>query len=344
MKRRSFTAGLIATAFAPVAAAVGATRFTDDGGRTVTLPPRIARVMPAGPPAAADLLMLAPEKLVGLTRALTPAEAAFLPPEAAALPGLGRLTGRGDTVNLEIVTRMAPDLIVDLGYVSDTFVSLADRVQQRTSIPYVLIGGRLGDTPATWRKLGTVLGAAARAEALASYAEATLALLRSRLAGLPAERRPSVYIARGPAGLETGVAGSINAEALELVGARNPATTALGARGLATVSPEQLLAWQPDVIIVIDPGFFKRLPSDPVWQPLAAVKTKRSYLAPALPFGWMDEPPAANRLIGLRWLAKLLYPTLFPEDIRDEARRFYTLFYQREPSGEQLDLLLTGAI
>jgi iron complex transport system substrate-binding protein len=344
MKRRSFTAGVVAAAaFAPFAAA-GATRFTDDGGRRVALPPRITRVMPAGPPAAADLLMLAPEKLVGLTRALSPAEAAFLPLRAAALPGLGRLTGRGDTVNLEIVARMAPDLIVDLGYVSETFVSLAGRVQQRTGIPYVLIGGRLGDTPATWRKLGTVLGASARAEALARYADATLSLLRSRLAGLPPERRPSVYIARGPAGLETGVAGSINAEALDLVGARNPATAALGARGLATVSPEQLLAWQPDVIIVIDPGFFKRLPGDPVWQPLAAVKAKRTYLAPALPFGWIDEPPAANRLIGLRWLAKLLYSAFFPEDSRDEARHFYSLFYQRVPTDAQLDQLLARAI
>jgi iron complex transport system substrate-binding protein len=343
MKRRSFTAGMIATALAPLAAAAQ-TRFTDDGGRTITLPPRVARVMPAGPPAAADLLMMAPEKLVGLTRALTPAEAAFLPPSLAGLPGLGRLTGRGDTLNLEIVAKMAPDLVVDLGYVSETFISLAERVQQRTGIPYVLIGGRLGDTPATLRKLGAVLGVAARAESLARYAEATLALLTSRLAALPPERRPSVYVARGPRGLETGVAGSINAEALDLVGARNPATAALGARGLATVSPEQLLAWQPDIIIVIDPGFYQSLATDPVWQPLQAVKAKRAYLAPALPFGWMDEPPAANRLIGLRWLATLLYPALFPEDIRAEARRFYALFYQREPSERQLDQLLAGAL
>ena len=342
MRRRTFNAALVAAALAPVAAAAQA-RFTDDGGRTVALPRRVLRVMPAGPPASADLLMVAPEKLIGLTRSLTSAEAAFLPRREARLPALGRLTGRGDTVNLEVVATMAPDLVVDLGYIGGTFISLADRVQQRTGIPYVLIGGRLGDTPATLRKLGAVLGTAARAEALARYADATLALLKSRFSALPSNRRPSIYVARGPRGLETGVAGSINAETLDLVGARNPATAALGARGLVTVSPEQLLAWQPDVIVVIDAGFYRTIAGDPVWRQLAAVKAKRVYLAPALPFGWVDEPPAANRLIGLRWLATLLYPSLFPEDIRAEARRFYALFYRQEPSERQLDQLLAGA-
>lgn len=343
MTRRGFAGALVALAagLAPLVAAAQ-TRFTDDGGRTVVLPSRIERVMPAGPPASVDLLMLAPEKLIGVTRALSPAQAAYLPARAGSLPGFGRLTGRGNTVNLEIVVKAAPDLIVDLGTVGDTYVSLADRVQQQTGIPYVLIGGGLADTPATLRRLGALLGAPARAELLARYADATLALVKSRIAGVPPDRRPSVYVARGPRGLETGVAGSINTEALDLVGARNVATASLGARGLADVSMEQLLAWQPEFIIAIDPGFYRAVWQDPLWQPLAAVRAKHVYLAPAWPFGWVDEPPAANRLLGLRWLAKLLYPSLFPEDIRAEARRFYALFYQQEPSDAQLDELLAG--
>jgi iron complex transport system substrate-binding protein len=343
MTRRRLAGALAALAIGFAALTAGAqTRFTDDGGRTVTLPARIAHVMPAGPPASTDLLMLAPEKLVGLTRALTPEEAAFLPAPERSLPGIGRLTGRGNTVNLEAVVKAAPDVIVDLGYVSDTFVSLANNVQQQTGIPYVLIGGKIADTPSTLRKLGTVVGAQARAERLARYADETLALLKSRIPDLPPDKRPSLYFARGPKGLETGVAGSINTEAVEAVGARNVATPDLGARGLANVSMEQLLAWQPDIIVAIDPAFYAAVWHDPLWQRLKAVQEKRVFLAPAYPFGWVDEPPAANRLIGLRWLAKLLYPSRFPEDIRTEARRFYALFYQQEPSDAQLDQLLSG--
>lgn len=331
----------LAIGLAPLAAAAQVA-FTDDGGRTVTLPAQVERVLPAGLPASIDLLIVAPEKLVGLTRGLSPAEAAFLPAPEASLPGLGRLTGHGNTINLETVVKAKPDLVVDLGYVGDTFVSLANRVQEQTGIPYVLIAGNLADTPATLRKLGTVVGKPARAETLARYAEEMLALVKSRIAAVPPDKRPRVYIARGPRGLETGIAGSINAEALELAGARNVATPSLGARGLAEVSMEQLLAWQPDFIIAIDPAFYAAIWDDAEWQRIAAVRSKHVYLAPALPFGWADEPPAANRLIGVRWLATLFYPSAFPEDIRAEARRFYALFYQQEPSEAQLDQLLVG--
>jgi iron complex transport system substrate-binding protein len=36
----------------------------------------------------------------------------------------------------------------------------------------------------------------------------------------------------------------------------------------------------------------------------------------------------------------MLYPDLFPEDLRAEARAFYTLFYQHAPDDGQLDALL----
>jgi iron complex transport system substrate-binding protein len=63
-------------------------------------------------------------------------------------------------------------------------------------------------------------------------------------------------------------------------------------------------------------------------------------LVPHLPFSWLDDPPTPNRLIGLLSLGKLLYPASFPQNIRAEARRFYTLFYQQEPSNWQLQGLL----
>jgi len=70
------------------------------------------------------------------------------------------------------------------------------------------------------------------------------------------------------------------------------------------------------------------------------VQAGHIHFVPDLPFSWLDDPPAPNRLIGLLWLGKLLYPASFPQDIRTEARRFYALFYQQEPSEAQLDGLL----
>jgi iron complex transport system substrate-binding protein len=336
----SFSATAVMLGFLP---AFAQARFTDDGGRSLALPKRVARILPAGPPASVDLLMVAPRKLVGLTSALTPAEAAFLPSDVASLPVLGRLTGRGNTMNFENVLKMTPDLAIDIGYVGKEFVSLADRVQRQTGVPYALVGGGLAETPATLRKIGELVQERDRAESLARYAEDALRAVQSATAEVPPDQRPRVYMARGPRGLATAVAGSINSEALELAGARNVASPTLGAHGLADVSMDQLLAWAPDTIVALDPAFYASVWSDPVWRTLSAVKAKRVYLAPSAPFGWVDQPPAANRLIGLRWLTWVFYPTKSPVDIRVETRRFYELFYQKEPSEQQLDQLLAGA-
>jgi iron complex transport system substrate-binding protein len=334
---------LVAVAFvilllAPAIA--GARSFTDAGGRTVQLPDQVTHVWPAGPPSEALIYILAPEKLVGWTHRIAPESAAFMPKNYGALPVVGRLTGRGNTANLEAVMAAKPDLILDVGTVGPTYVSLADRVQDQTHIPYVLIGGSLTDTPTLLRTAGTVLGVPDRADTLARYAEDEIADIQKKIATVPANARPKAYMARGPRGLETDVAGSINGEALTFLGAQNVVPQGASAGNLADVSMEQVLAWQPDVIVTIDRNFFATVFSDPQWQGVKAVRERHVYLEPLDPFGWIDEPPGPNRLIGLRWLAHLLYPQLFSGDIRAETKRFYELFYHQAPTDAQLDYLL----
>jgi iron complex transport system substrate-binding protein len=87
-------------------------------------------------------------------------------------------------------------------------VSLADQVQEQTHIRAVLIGGRLAGTAETLRTIGGLLGVPERAEALAHYAETVLGRVQEAVAKIPLSDRPSVYVARGPHGLETAVAGS----------------------------------------------------------------------------------------------------------------------------------------
>ena len=321
----------------------GATRlFTDSAGRQVAVPARISRVFAAGPPASVIVYTLAPDKLLGWTREVKEQEKAYMPAKYADLPAHGRLTGRGNTASIETVVALRPDVILDVGSVDPTYVSLADRTQQQTGIPYVLLDGRFVHTAETYRMLGVLLGDEARANELADYAARTMTQLQQRLAQIPQDARPRVYYGRGPEGLETGLGGSINVEILEQVGARNVAATA-GTGGLTTVSPEQVLGWDPDVILTADANFYRSVAGDSRWQGLKAVRDRRVYLAPSLPFGWFDAPPGVNRLIGVRWLTAVLYPDAFPEDLRSITRDFYARFYHVELDDAQLDALLRPA-
>ena len=314
----------------------------DAAGRQVEIPEQVGRVLAAGPPASILLYTLAPEKMIGWVRAPSANERPYLHESVRELPEYGRLTGRGGTANLENVLKFKPDLIIDSGNTSPTYISLANTVQDQTKIPYLLLDGRLDKTPELYRMLGELLGRKDRAARLAGYADDTLNGLRARLAAIPDSARPRVYYGRGVNGLETGLAGSINMEVLEHVGAINVAAAA-GNGGLAKISAEQVLAWNPDVILALDPAFYAAVRTDPLWSSLQAVRDSRIYMAPNLPFAWFDAPPGVNRLIGVRWLLSILYPRQFPEDLRATTREFYQLFYQVALSEEQLDALLTPA-
>lgn len=341
MSGRVRAAALALALLAAAPAALAAREFVDDAGRKVALPDKVGRAYAAGPPASVLVFALAPEKLVGWTRGLREREAEWIPERYAKLPELGRLTGRGNSANVEVVLRERPDVIVDVGSTAPTFVSVADRVQEQTGIPYVLLDGRLETTPRQLERLADVLGVPERGHELASYAARMVEGLRSRAAAVPAAKRPRVYYARGPQGLVTGLRGSINAEMIELLGAVNVAS---GERsGIANVGLEQVLLWDPEIIVTNDPNFYREVWSSPAWRPVAAVRARRVYLSPHVPFGWFDYPPGANRLVGLLWLSEILYPDLFRHDLRQEVRAFYRLFYHQEPSVAQLDRLLGEA-
>jgi iron complex transport system substrate-binding protein len=321
-----------------VASSAGARDVVDSAGRTVAVPDRVERVVAAGPPASVLVTMLAPEKLIGWNRKPPAEELPYLPPVTRALPELGRLTGRGGTMNLEVLMAAKPDLIVDFGSISDTFVSLADRVQSQTSIPYLLIDGHFPKTVAAVRLLGAILGVGPRSETLAERMESDLADIDRVTASIPPASRPRVYLARGTNGLETGNRGSINTEIIERVGAVNVVDT--GAPGLVKVSLEQVLAWNPDTIVTVDPAVAEHIRSDSAWAPIDAVRQGRIFVSPKLAYGWVDAPPSVNRWIGMQSLARLLYPGKFSGDIRDVTRDFYRQFYQVDLSAPELDTLL----
>jgi iron complex transport system substrate-binding protein len=317
--------------------------IVDSAGRKVSLPDRVSRVFVAGPPASVLMYALAPDMMVGWIRLPTAAEKEFLTGPARDLPETGRLTGRGDTVSLEHLIAAKPNLVLDFGSVTGTYVSLANRVQDQTGIPYVLIDGTFAATPASLRLAADIIGRSARGAELAAYAERTFARVDDVLARVPADKRPRVYLARGPEGLETGGRGSINTEIIERVGGINVAEGLAGRGNTANASLEQIIAWQPDAIVTLDRAFFAGVKTKPGWEQVRAVAENKVYLAPSLPWGWIDAPPSINRLIGLRWLLKTFYPTETAIDLRTDTRFFYALFYGVKLEDSQLDRLLGGA-
>jgi iron complex transport system substrate-binding protein len=344
VNRRSFVAAAVLAGLLPAAGRSQDRRVVVDAtDRRVEIPARVERVYAAGPPASILVFAVVPDKLIGWTSAWREAERPFIAERYADLPTLGRLTGRGNTANVEVVMRAKPDVIIDYGAVNPTFASLAQRVQRQTGIPYLLLDGDFDRMAEAVTQVGIIAGEEPRAREWVDYIRETLALIDARLARVSSARRPRVYYGRGPLGLVTGRAGSINVESIERLGAINVAA-AMGRGGLAQVSVEQVLLWNPEIVITIDPNFYAAARVHPLWRALPAIEAGRIHLAPNVPFGWIDFPPSINRLIGLRWLARILYPEMFPEDLRPIVRDFYSRCYHQTPTDAQLDQLLRASV
>jgi iron complex transport system substrate-binding protein len=328
-------AGLFATP-------VGAAGFVDSAERYVVVPDRVGRVMGADQSAAVLVFVLAPEKLVGWSRPLTRKQRAYIPARLARLPVAGEFGGPAPTAAADGVARLRPDLIIDTGPVTPEAAARADVIQQQTGVPYILLDGGIQQAPDTLTTVGAILGVAERGQDLASYARHAIDGLRGRLLITESTSRPLAYYGRGPDGLETGLAGSQAMAAIDQAGVINVAA-GLGGGELTRVTREQIFQWNPAVVIAQQRGFYNALQRDRGWRGLPAVTKKNVYLAPAAPFGWIDDPAGVNRIIGLPWLTALFYPDVYQEDLRTSVREFYDNFYRIKLTDRQLEALVRPA-
>ncbi len=186
-----------------------------------------------------------------------------------------------------------------------------------------MLNGKLEQSAEQLTTLGKTLGEEHRAAEQANLASRFVGEAQA-FATSPAANL-SFYAARGPRGLETGLQGSLHTEAAELLGLHNVAQIA-DRHGLTQVSMENLLRWQPDIILVqeaVTADFIRR---DPLWQGVKAVAEQRILFLSGLPFGWLDAPPGINRLLGLRRLHARLDPAInrqFKSDMQHYAQLFW---------------------
>ncbi|MEN6370184.1 MAG: ABC transporter substrate-binding protein [Thermotogota bacterium] len=107
-----------------------------------------------------------------------------------------------------------------------------------------------------------------------------------------------------------------------------------------TVNLEQVLVWDPDVIVIPPYGPVKPadLAANPDWQAVRAVRENRIYRMPRV-FGPMDTP-VPESLLGVLWLANVLHPGTISLDIAREMNAFYTTYYDYTLTEAELQLLV----
>jgi iron complex transport system substrate-binding protein len=193
------------------------------------------------------------------------------------------------------------------------------------------------------RFFGQVFGKEGEAEEYCTYMDDVLAMVGERVADLATEERVNVYVGFGADHLVTYGGDTYFQERLEVAGCTNAAESlsSLGGKeaGLGTVSMEDVLSWNPE-LIVIDIGEPEDVLNDPLWAEVDAVKNGRVYELPMGIFIW-NRPSAEAAVLFTEWMAFNAYPDRFSDmTIEDEIKRFYSEILDYELSDEDVYSIL----
>jgi iron complex transport system substrate-binding protein len=191
--------------------------------------------------------------------------------------------------------------------------------------------------------MAAATGDPARADRFIDWRDATLADIAAATEGLAEGDRPRVlYFLRYLSELRVAGSGTYNDYYIGVAGGTNPAGDTEGWR---TVNPEQVIAWDPEVILLN--GFEEALsPQDvydnPLFAGLTAVEERRVYKVPLGGYRW-DPPNQESPLMWL-WLTELLHPELMDRPLRSEIAEAYDWIYGTRPSEAQIDGILRLAM
>ena len=326
--------------------AAGEREITDMAGRTVVVPDEIETVFSSSTVTAIFMYTLAPDKLLGWNYELNELEKSIILEEYHDLPNFGM----GDSINYEAVIAADPTIAVNVGTINDKMISDCYKLSKSLGVPVVAVDGDLSASAEAYRFMGELLGEEEQAEKLASYAEKTFADIEKM--EVPEDKKVRIYYGNGEDSLETAPAGSAHGQIIDMVNAVNVADLEMGEGSRVQISAEQLLAWDPDVIVVngepkadtSGASAAEAILANPDYASLKAVQDQQVYGTPNTPFSWMDRPMGPNRIVGIRWLSGLIYPEYLNYNVDEEVKEFFDLFYHVQLTDEKLENIYSGTV
>ena len=317
--------------------------FTDSVGREVEVPAQIDKVALSGPMAQIVLFALCPDKLVGVSNAWSTEAEQYLDEKYFTMPEIGQLYGGKGELNPETLLQSGAQIVIDVGEPKGSIAEDLDALQEQTGIPFVHITATTETTGDAYRMLGDLLNMKDEAETLAAYCENIYDRTVS-IAG--SVEKANVLYVTGDMGQNVIAAGSYHAEILDLLTNNLAVVDEPSSKGTGNeVSMEQILTWDPDVVIFAPESIYDTVADDAAWQSVTAIKNGAYYEVPFVPYNWMGFPPSVQRYLGMMWLSKVLYPDATAEyDLFSDVQEYYKLFYHCDLTQAQFDALVANSL
>ena len=305
-----------------------AREIVDMSGRNVSVPDTITKVYGVSPPVTYLIYAMDPELIAGLNYPFTQEEGQYLSANVKNLPVIGGWFGQGRTPNQETLLQIKPDVMIAWGWVGAAVNDKYEQTAKQLGLPLVYVRiDHLSDYAEAFRFMGILLNRESRGRVLSEYTDQALKSVESVVSKIPDSKKLNVYYAEGMDGLSTECDQSPHTELIPLAGGKNvyqckPKDT----YGMEKISIEQVMLYNPGIILAQEKTFFENVFKDTRWQSIHAIKDRHVLQIPRVPFNWFDRPPSFMRILGIQWLTHSLYPERYSLDVPSETKAFYKLF------------------
>lgn len=300
--------------------------ITDMVGREVKVPKKIERVVTTYKSATQFIFSLgAQEKLVAVDIG-SPRQKLFI----KLMPGIKELPTVGSKrhgLNLEEIISVKPDLVVLFPYKDGPVV--AEKLAKQGIASIIIKPESLEEIRETNLLLGEVLGLKEKARKIDRQYERILDHVAG-LTGIPENEKKVVYFANSEL-FDTVGKGMLQTSMIELSGGINPASETKS--GFVRISGEQLIKWNPDIIIVSQffQGNINNLKNKKEYQAIKAFSSGKIYRIPSELEPW--DFPSPSSYLAVLWLADKIYPEkLAGFNLNTIIDEFYKTLYGRKYS------------
>lgn len=303
--------------------------ITDAAGRRVRVPENVSRLVTTFKPATLLVLCLGgADALAGLD-----SSSRHDPLSRAVAPGISELPGVGSKsggINLETVLSLDPDLVVL--HSQNAGIRLAERLEESGCTALVIAPETFDSMKHSLAVLAEALGRPERGKRVINAMNRVQDLAASRVRDLAEPEKKKVYYA-GPSGFFTTATSEMLQDVMiNRAGGKNAAA---GLRGhFRRISPEQLIAWAPDSIVInrLAKPRAEKVLEEKRYSVLPAVCENEIHVFPSTLAPW--DFPSPLSALGVLWLGARLYPERFKDiSVTEEADRFHEELFGKSFSG-----------
>jgi iron complex transport system substrate-binding protein len=234
--------------------------------------------------------------------------------------------------DIEVILSLKPDVVIT--YDKPTLTKL----EESKEVPVIWVEFKGADEIKTILKLiGEVFGDTERANKTIQYFDNKINEINAKVSSIPLDKRPKVLYGE----MSTLTAIYFTSEWCIDKAGGIPVSANNRVEMNYQFNMEQLLTWNPDIILVRKPDDITYVNSHSEFSSINAVKNKQVYLTPACMGNYGGSSPEMP--MAVEWMASKFYPDLFSESqVRADIVSFYKEFYEYELSDSQVDEILRG--